>query len=101
MKANPGGDGSFSIDLTPAGRLTVWNMSVWNLMRTAQTGLTGPYAIKLQGASDRGPKSDASADASLPSLFTAIRETLGLKLENTRVPVDVMVIDSVEKPADN
>ncbi len=66
-----------------------------------KTGLSGSYAIKLQWASDRTPKGDGAAAHGLPSLFTAIRETLGLKLENARVPVEVMVIESVERPADN
>ncbi len=66
-----------------------------------KTGLSGSYAIKLQWASDRTPKGDGAAADGLPSLFTAIRETLGLKLENARVPVEVMVIESVERPADN
>jgi uncharacterized protein (TIGR03435 family) len=38
---------------------------------------------------------------SLPSLFTAIQEQLGLKLEPMKAPVDVLVIDHVEKPSAN
>jgi len=34
-----------------------------------------------------------------PSIFTAVQEQLGLKLESTKAPVDVLVIDQVEKPA--
>jgi uncharacterized protein (TIGR03435 family) len=37
----------------------------------------------------------------LPSLFTAIEEQLGLKLEPMKGPVDVLVIDHVEKPSAN
>src|SRR6185436_6728591 len=56
-----------------------------------QTGLTGWLRMDLewwpeQIASDR------------PSLFTAVQEQLGLKLESTRASVDVLVIDHVEKP---
>jgi uncharacterized protein (TIGR03435 family) len=42
----------------------------------------------------------ASADP-VPSLFTAIQEQLGLRLESTKGPVDVLVIDSVQKPTEN
>lgn len=41
-----------------------------------------------------------SADAP-PDLFTAIQQEVGLKLESTKAPVDVLVIDQVEKPSAN
>ena len=41
-----------------------------------------------------------SADAP-PEIFTAIQEELGLKLESTKAPVDVLVIDHVEQPSEN
>jgi uncharacterized protein (TIGR03435 family) len=40
-----------------------------------------------------------TADSGLPSLFTAIEEQLGLKLESTKAPVQILVIDRVEKPS--
>ena len=36
-----------------------------------------------------------------PSLYTAIQEQLGLKLDATKAPTDVMVIDHVERPTEN
>ena len=48
-----------------------------------------------------GPATAApTASDPVPSLFTAIQE-LGLKLESTKGPVEVLVIDSVEKPTEN
>jgi uncharacterized protein (TIGR03435 family) len=44
------------------------------------------------------PADDADAP---PDLFTAFQQQLGLKLESTKAPVDVMVIDKVAKPSDN
>jgi uncharacterized protein (TIGR03435 family) len=41
------------------------------------------------------------ADSADASLFTAIQEQLGLRLESTRGPVDFFVIDHVEKPSEN
>ena len=43
----------------------------------------------------------AEQDTAAVSLFTAIQEQLGLKLESTKAPVDVLVIDGVERPAAN
>ncbi len=44
--------------------------------------------------------SAAGADA-LPDLFTAFQEQLGLKLNPTKAPADVLVIDKVSKPSEN
>jgi uncharacterized protein (TIGR03435 family) len=88
-----------------------------NVMQTAvldrpvvdQTGLTGRFNFTLTWTPDEsqfggmgikvpppGDKPDAP-----PGLFTAIQEQLGLKLDATKAPVDVLVIDHVEKPSDN
>ncbi len=71
-----------------------------------QTGLTGRYDFKLAWAPEDAavqapPSADSSADPGGPSLFAAISEQLGLKLESVKGPVDVVVIDHVEKPAAN
>jgi uncharacterized protein (TIGR03435 family) len=78
-----------------------------------KTGLQGDYDFTLQwtpdeseGASFRGPDtgpqgSAPSADSSGPSLFTALQEQLGLKLESQNGPVETYVIDHAEKPSEN
>jgi uncharacterized protein (TIGR03435 family) len=57
-----------------------------------RTGLTGNWTFELTYAAEPGPDSDA------PSLFTALQEELGLTLESTKGPVEVLVIDSVRRP---
>jgi uncharacterized protein (TIGR03435 family) len=65
---------------------------------TDKTGLTGKYDVILDWAPDA--RSAASEDSG-PSIFTAVQEQLGLKLEPTKGPVDALVIDHVEKPTEN
>jgi len=76
-----------------------------SLGRTAfnKTGLTGIYNFALTWTSDAGDGStDAPADASSgPSLFTAVDEQLGLRLQSAKGPVVVLVIDSLERPTEN
>src|SRR5262249_48538294 len=66
-----------------------------------RTGLTGKYAftLKFRSAIEKTGADDA-ADAG-PDLFTAIQEQLGLKLERMKGPVDVLVIDHIERPEEN
>jgi len=70
-----------------------------------RTGLTQLFDISYESAFDvRGGKIDttSSSDPSgPPSIFTALQEQLGLKLEATKAPVDVLVIDHVEEPTPN
>jgi uncharacterized protein (TIGR03435 family) len=80
-----------------------------------RTGLTGKYDIALTWTPDQssagtfmgtaGFKPDAEStpppESSGPSIFTAIQEQLGLKLESTKGPVDVIVIDHIERPSEN
>lgn len=65
-----------------------------------QTGLSGSYALELQWARENQPAAQES-DSSRPSLFTAVREQLGLRLESGKVPVKTFVIDDVERPSGN
>jgi uncharacterized protein (TIGR03435 family) len=64
-----------------------------------QTGLSGRFDFQMKWTAD---ESRAPADGSAPpSLFTAIQEQLGLKLEPVRANTDVLVIDKVERPGAN
>ena len=65
-----------------------------------QTQLKDSYAIKLQWARDAA-KGTSEPDTSRPSLFTAVQEQLGLRLESARLGVKVFVIDEVQRPGEN
>lgn len=64
-----------------------------------QTGLEGGHVFELRWGVD-GVREESEPEP-LPSLFTAVQEQLGLKLEATKVLVEVLVIDSAEKPSEN
>ena len=91
------------------------NMLSQQLHRTVvdKTGLTGKYDIELNWTPDQGAdpmfkgpdgppqRSDAAPDPSGPSIFTALQEQLGLKLQSAKGPVETIVIDHVEMPSEN
>jgi uncharacterized protein (TIGR03435 family) len=82
-----------------------------------KTGLKGSYDFTLEWTPDTPqglgpviggpgepvirPDNPAAAEPSGPSLFTALQEQLRLKLESQKGPVEVIVIESVEKPSEN
>ena len=69
-----------------------------------RTGLRGRYTFTLDWAPDPPPATGTSAAASLPSgptLQTAIREQLGLRLSEEKGPLDVFVVEGVERPTEN
>jgi uncharacterized protein (TIGR03435 family) len=63
-----------------------------------KTGLTGNYDFTLKWTPD---DSRSQTDTSGPSIFTAVQEQLGLKLEAGKGPIQVLVIDHVERPSEN
>ena len=70
------------------------------------TGLTGTFDIHLKwaidaSASPSAPGSASPPDATGPSIFTALQETLGLRLVPGKVSAEVLVIDRAEKPSAN
>jgi uncharacterized protein (TIGR03435 family) len=63
-----------------------------------ETGLTGYYQFDLKYADERQPVENQVG----PSVFTAVQEQLGLKLESRKGPVEVLVVDHAEKvPVEN
>jgi uncharacterized protein (TIGR03435 family) len=66
-----------------------------------QTGLAGRYDLKLQWSPDDAATNGTADPNAPPDIFTAIQEQLGLKLESTKGPVPVLVIDSVHMPSAN
>jgi bla regulator protein BlaR1 len=107
------------------GSVTGQGLPVSNLVRLLslqlgrsvvdKTGLTAKYDFTLQWTPDEsqgamfkgpgpGPQGTASPpppDPSGPSIFTAVQEQLGLKLESQKGPVEILVIDHAEQPSEN
>ena len=74
------------------------------------TNLTGLFDLTLKWSPQAnssalvpagGPEPPPPVEPSGPSIFTALQEQLGLKLESTKGPVEVLIIDSVQKPSEN
>ena len=105
------------VGYNPSGELQVGNATMANfatflqrfvLDRPAvdQTGIAGRFDLVLRWTPDNfraaGKPGDLQDDASAPpSLFTAIKEQLGLKLQPTKAATDVFLIDGVEQPSEN
>ena len=106
------GDGNFRAG---RGRLTGQMVPMSDLAgmlsgfvgRTVQdrTGVKGLFDLKLDWTPDEtqstAPAGEATPDASGPSIFTALQEQLGLKLEASKGPVEILVIDHAEKAMEN
>jgi uncharacterized protein (TIGR03435 family) len=91
---------------TPMSRLAEFLSTQADRPVVDETGLTGFYDFTLewnftddQRAAGVGVRGDP--DSAGPSVFTAVQEQLGLRLEKTKAPIDVMVIDHAEKPSEN
>jgi uncharacterized protein (TIGR03435 family) len=96
-----GGNASYS-----SGKVSAHGVSVDNFVMNLsfmvgrvvvnKTGLDGGYDFTLDYAPDGADPADTR-----PSIFTALEEQLGLKLEPARGPVDVIVVDHIERPTAN
>jgi bla regulator protein BlaR1 len=74
---------------------------VTNRILVDRTGLTGRYDFTFKWSSESSPSALDTATSNAPSLFTALQEQLGLKLVPTTAPIEVLVIDHIEKPSEN
>lgn len=78
-----------------------------------KTGLTGKYDFTLDLPAREGPMpmgkppegdaagADSASEDTGPSIFTLVQDQLGLKLESTKAPLSIIVIDHVEQPSEN
>jgi bla regulator protein BlaR1 len=104
-----GGPGQLTGTSAPLGVLAVVLSERIGRTVIDKTGLTGTYDFELKWSPDPGQSaaglpagiSNQASDPNGPSIFTAIQEQLGLKLESARAPVDVLVVDQAEKPSEN
>ncbi len=62
-----------------------------------RTGVPGAFDFELRAGADF-PGAPSAAAGEAPSIFTALQEQLGLKLEPTRGPIEMLIIESVERP---
>ena len=66
-----------------------------------RTGLKGTFALDLQWRPEKEAPDAALSDSLPTSIFTALQEQLGLKLESIRAPIELLVIDHVERPTED
>jgi uncharacterized protein (TIGR03435 family) len=97
------GRGLYTGQQVTVSALLNWLKGVTGRPVVDKTGLTGKYDISLHWAPDPGPTSpdSASPDDSGPSIFTALEEQLGLKLEPSKGTVATLIIDHIEPPSPN
>jgi uncharacterized protein (TIGR03435 family) len=104
------GRGHFDAQGVPISNLATQLSNALGRSVIDKTGLQGNYDYKLewtpdegQGGPMRGPGGESSAPADNPgaSIFTALQDQLGLKLESTKGPVEILVIEKAEKASEN
>ena len=96
-----GGTRTITIDGVPVSRLADTLSVDVQRQIVDKTGLTGVYDIELKFLDEAPPPGFAARPGTEPNaaaLLTAIQEQLGLKLEPSRGPVEVIVIDSAQRP---
>ena len=96
------GDGRYATQSAPLSSLASFLSSRLHRQVVDNTALPGNYDMTLRWSSDEvaSAQQDSTANTA-PSLFTALQEQLGLKLESTKGPVDTIVVDQVAQPSEN
>jgi uncharacterized protein (TIGR03435 family) len=96
-----GGRGSVTLDAKKTGMDALAQIIGRRMDRPVvnHTGLAGGYNFTLHWAPDNGRTPNDDADDM--SIFTAVSEQLGLRLHPARAPIEVLVIDHVERPSEN
>jgi len=100
------GVGSLTVRGMPFTQFTAYLSPYVNRVIVDRTGLDGRYDIELKwtpepSAQGRGAGEPPAPDPNAVSIFTALQEQLGLRLDSTRDIVDVLVIDTLERPTPN
>lgn len=123
LKNPPGVTGRPRFTIVRRGRLTAQGVDMKSLaddlsnflgrVVVDKTGLARSYDVKLEWQPDENQVAmfqtmgvpegfgAPSPDAHLPSIFAALQEQLGLKLESQKGPVEIFTIESVERPSEN
>jgi len=109
--AGPGGGVNFNVrNATLAEVANTLQGSVLDKPVVDQTGLDGKYDFivkftpdpgQMAGFGGGGPPPAATNPDAPPALFAAFQQQLGLRIETSKAPVDVLVIDKIEKPSAN
>jgi uncharacterized protein (TIGR03435 family) len=106
MKLLPDGKGGMNVNISnTTGSLRGEGITIANFSNSLSrilgkpvnndTGLEGLYMVELKWSDSTAP------DETLPSIFTAMKEQLGLRLDSTKGPVKTYVFEKAEKPSDN
>jgi uncharacterized protein (TIGR03435 family) len=97
------GRGSYTGQQITVSALLNWLKGATGRPVVDKTGLTGKYDITLRWTPDLGPSTPDSAppDETLPTIFGALEDQLGLKLEPTKGTIPTLIIDHIEPPTEN
>ena len=95
--------GTISAAGTSMGAFAFGLASIAGRLVVDQTALTGDFDFDLEFAQDPTPEQAVGNPPTEPvaSLFTALQEQLGLKLESRKTPVEVLIVDQVSRPSEN